>query len=73
MVSQQLATTASRRLPGSVSSTVDRAVASRGSFKARVGRTSLERLFAYCGPKGAAEACQLSQLAAGLAAAVLRL
>ena len=64
---------ASRRLPGSVSSTVDRAVASRGSFTARVGRTSPERLFACCGPKGAAEACQLSRLAAGLRTAVMTL
>ena len=64
---------ASRRLPGSVSSTVDRAVASRGSFNARVGRTSLERLFACCGPKGAAEACQLSQLAAGPRTAAMTL
>ena len=52
---------------------VDRAVASRGSFTARVGRTSLERLFACCGPKGAAEACQLSRLAAGLRTAVMTL
>ena len=50
-----------------------RAVASRGSFKARVGRTSLERLFACCGPKGAAEACQLSQLAAGPRTAAMTL
>ena len=38
-----------------------------------MGRTSLERLFACCGPKGAAEACQLSRLAAGLRTAVMTL
>ena len=38
-----------------------------------MGRTSPERLFACCGPKGAAEACQLSRLAAGLRTAVMTL
>ena len=52
---------------------VDRAVASHGLFTARVGRNSLERLFAFFGLTARPKARQTSQLAAEIAAALLSL